>query len=323
MSIESFFKAIMTNIGVKVMSVLFAVFLWFHVTAQQEETQTFRVPLTLSGIPDSLTIVHDVPEFVEIVVKGARSRLIKLRLFGGVEASVDLSMVKRGRVNVPLSAAVLNLSDELDPREVIVERPKALSLNFERVVTKSVPVKLAFRGEIPDDVIITGKPVIIPGYVKVTGAASLISGTTVISTEEIDIRNRRGKMTREVELHVESGDVKVDPKKVLVEMEISKRAVRTLANIPPVILQDDESVITSYSPLAVSLTIEGSEELINSIVSDDVSIILNVTAREPGTYRINPEIILPNGIERYWLDIDSFEITIARREREGAQGRGE
>lgn len=316
MRFEKMMKALTANLGTKLISLFFAVFLWLVVTAQLEENQSFRVPLALSGIPDSLTIIHEVPEHIEVTIRGPRFNFIKLRLFSRLKASIDLSLAKRGRMNIPLSSAILNLSEEIDPRDVTVDSPKTLNLNFERVVTRSVAVKVAYKGEIPRDIIITGKPVLIPEKVVVRGAASIVSGISLLTTEEIDIKNKKGMITQEVGLQLGGRNITVEPNKVLLEMEISRRAVRTLANVPPTLLQDDETLVVEYSPKAVSLTIEGPEDLIKSIVADDVSIILNITTKRAGTYMLEPEIIVPQGIETYWLDVNAFEITILPRRTE-------
>ena len=310
MSFDRIIKALTRNLGAKIVSLIFAFFLWLHVTAQQGENQSFRVPLSLAGAADSLTITHDVPEFIEVTIRGSRSNLMKLRLFGRLEASVDLSKAVKGRNNVSLSAAMINLPEQIDPREVTIDNPKTLVLDFEEVVTKSVPVRIAYRGEIPDDVIIDGSPVIIPARVKITGASSVVGGIEALSTREIDIRGRRGEYSEEIELLLGGMDIRVVPDKVLIEMSIHKRAIRTLANIPPTMLGDDETLSVEYSPRVVSLTIEGPEEIIREITTEDVSVILDLTGRAPGTYVIEPEVIVPNGIERYFLDTDNFEITI-------------
>jgi YbbR domain-containing protein len=310
MSIDKIKKALTANLGAKIVSLLFAVFLWLHVTAQQLENQTFRVPLALAGIPDTLTIIHDLPEYVEVSVRGSRSNLLKLRLFGRLKATVDVSVVKPGRVNIPLSSAILNISEEFDPREVIIDEPKVLTLNFERVDSRLVPVKVAFKGEIPQDIIIRGAPAIIPDRVRVSGAMSIVNGITLLNTEEIDIRGKRGKLSQELAINMSGYNAVVTPDRVLVEIELSKRGVRTLANLPPTILQDSENILVRYSPKTVSLTIEGPEELIKGITSDEISILLNITTRLPGTYKIQPEVKLPQGIETYWLDIEYFDITI-------------
>ena len=310
MSLESIIKALTRNIGAKIVSLVFAIFLWLHVTAEQGENQSFRVPIAMAGIADSLTITHDVPEFIEVTIRGSRSNLMKLRLFGRLEATVDLSRAVKGRNTVPLSAAVINLPEQIDPREVTVDNPKTLVLNLEEVVTKSVPVRIAYRGELPDDIIIESSPVIIPSKVKITGASSVVGGIEVISTREIDIKGRRGEYSEEADLMLRGMDIRVVPDKVLIEMLIHKRAIRTLANIPPTMLRDDESLTVEYSPRVVSLTIEGPEELIREITTEDVSVILDLTGKVAGTYLIEPEVIVPKGIERYFLDVDNFEITI-------------
>jgi YbbR domain-containing protein len=311
MIIDKIKRALTANMGAKIISLLFAIFLWLHVTAQQLENQTFRVPLTLSGIPDSLTIIHDLPEHAVVSVRGSRSNLLKLRLFGRLKATVDVSVAKPGRINIPLSAAILNISEEFDPREVIIDEPKSLTLNFERVSTRLVPVKVAFKGEIPQDIIIRGAPAVIPDRIRVSGAMSVINGISLLNTEEIDIRGKRGKLSQEVRVNLSAYNAVATPDKVLVEIELSKRSVRTLANLPPTILQDSADLQVNYSPKTVSLTIEGPEELINSITADEVSILLNITTRQPGSYKIPPEVKLPQGIETYWLDIEYFDITIA------------
>ena len=308
-----FTKGLTANLGAKIIALLFAIFLWLHVTAQQIENQGFRVPLSLTGIPDSLTIIHDVPEFVEVTVRGPRSNLLKLRLFGRLKATVDLESVKRGRVNIPLSSAILNVSEDFDPRNIEVEDPKMLTLNFERVVTRVVPVRIAYRGEIPEDVIITGEPTIIPDRVQVRGAMSIVSNITLLNTEEIDIRGKRGRLTQEAAVDAGGQEVSVSPGSVLIEMELSRRGVRTLANLPPTILQDTDDVSVTFSPKTVTLTIEGPEEVIRDITSDKVSILLDITTKSNGTHKIRPEIKLPQGIERYWLDVEYFDVTISSR----------
>ncbi len=310
MSLEGIINALTRNLGAKIVSLVFAFFLWLHVTAQQGENQSFRVPLSMAGIADSLTIIHDVPEFIEVTIRGSRSNLMKLRLFGRLEATVDLSRAVKGRNTVPLSAAVINLPEQIDPREVTVDNPKSLVLNLEEVVSKSVPVRIAYRGEIPDAVIIDGSPVIIPAKVKITGASSVVGRIEVISTREIDIKSHRGEYSEEADLMLSGMDIRAVPDRVLIEMSIHKRAIRTLANIPPTLLQDDESLLVEYSPRVVSLTIEGPEEIISKITTEDVSVILDLTGKAAGTYLIEPEVIVPKGIERYFLDADNFEIKI-------------
>lgn len=301
------------NMGLKVISLALAIVLWLYVTAQQLEVQTFKVPIELVNIPDGLVLTGKTFEDADVSIKGARIDLLKLRLFGKLKAVVDCSDAKVGRVNMHLSPAALTLPEDFDIRNVSIDNPRIIVLEFEKLVTKSVPVKIAYRGQVPKDIIIRGKPIIVPEKVEIRGPKRVVSSISVVSTEEIDLRGRKKKFSEEVPVKKNRGDMEIKPQKVWVEIELSHRAVRTLANIPPTLLQDEESISVDYSPKTVSLTIEGPEEIVNNVAKDNVSIIIDATTKKEGTYRVEPQVIVPKGIEKYWLDIESFEIKVYRK----------
>ncbi|OQX86367.1 MAG: hypothetical protein B6D63_00045 [Candidatus Latescibacteria bacterium 4484_7] len=305
-------RPITENLSLKIISLIFAFMLWLYVTAQQVETQMVKAPLGVRNVPENLAIVSELPQYVEVSIKGSRSELLKLRFFNKLKAVVDCSDAKAGRLNIPLSPAILTLPNKVDIRNVTIESPRMLSIEFENVITKSVPVKIAFKGKIPDDVII-GKPVIVPDKVKLTGPSSRVNAINLVNTEEIEIRGKKKKFSQEVMVHVPEKGVVVQPDRILVEMDISKKVVRTLANLPPTLLQDDESAEVEYSPKTVSLIIEGPEDVIRNIAKDDVSIIINIASRKPGEYKIRPQVIVPQGIDKYWLDTDEFDIKILKK----------
>jgi len=294
----------------KIISVILAVFLWIHVTAQNIEEQTFKVPLELAGIPDSFVVVNDIPDFVEITINEKRARLIKLRFFGNIKGVVELPAVRKGWVNIPLSSNIIEISEDISRRNLSVDNPKFIELNLQRVLTKDVPVRLAYNGEIAKNRFIAGDPVIIPEKVSVRGASTIVEKIHFLSTNEIDIRNRTGIIKELVDLRTRDYEITVEPEKVLVELEICKLRSRKLANIPPTILMDNRNLEIKCSPPAASITVEGREEFIDEIVPSDISIILNINSVTTGTYTVKPEVIVPDRILRYQLDVDTFSVTV-------------
>jgi YbbR domain-containing protein len=299
----------MEDLGLKVISVLFAVCLWLYVTAQVGERQTFRVPLEFANMPESLTVVHDMPKDVAITMRSTRSELLKLRLLSNIKATVDLGGARRGRVIVPLSVDILNLPSGFKREDAAIVGPKSLALDFELVVHMSVPVIPVLRGAVAKDMILVGRPVVTPDRVIVSGPASAVAGVKAVETGPIDLGNKRGKFSHEVILLPAPGCGAV-PAKVLVELEVAKRAVRTISGIPPTLLQGEEGFEVEYSPKTAALTVEGPEELVNGLVPDDVSIILNIAPGSRGTVRIQPEVIVPQGIDTFSLDVASFEVRV-------------
>ncbi|MBD3179318.1 MAG: hypothetical protein GF417_06795 [Candidatus Latescibacteria bacterium] len=190
MNIKRLIRIITHNYRAKIISILCAFFLWIHVTAQRVEDQSMRVPLALTGLPDSLTVVNEIPESIEVTIKETRANLMRMRLFGDMEAIVDLSRGREGWVNFRLSPDILTFPDGEKPREVKIDKPKVLALNFRKVLTRSVPVKLVYSGNMNRKNIIMENPVIIPSTVTVRGASNVLEDINFLPTEEIDIRNR-------------------------------------------------------------------------------------------------------------------------------------
>jgi YbbR domain-containing protein len=85
-----------------------------------------------------------------------------------------------------------------------------------------------------------------------------------------------------------------------------------LANIPPTILVDEEDLFTDVYPKTVSLTLEGPKALLDTLSSGDVSVLVDLSGKPPGRYTLAPEIIVPDGVESYSMDVDSLRIMINR-----------
>ncbi|HVO76618.1 MAG TPA: CdaR family protein [Candidatus Bathyarchaeia archaeon] len=309
MRFQKVYSAVKANIGLKVISLLFAVCLWLYVTAQIGERQTFRVPLELANVPESLAVVGETPKDIGISVRSTRSEILKLRLLRNISAVVDLADATRGQFMVPLSTGILHLPAGLKLEDVAIESPKSLSFGFERVVSMSAPVTPVLRGAVAKDMILVGRPAVTPERVLVTGPASAMAGLKTVETEPIQVRSRPGRFSETVSLRSRP-KCEAMPAKVLVELEISKRSVRTISGIPPTLLHGEEGLEVEYWPKTAALTVEGPEELVNALVPDDVSIILNIAPGSRGTVRIRPEVIVPQGIDTFSLDVASFEVKV-------------
>jgi YbbR domain-containing protein len=310
---ETVVRAATANIALKMVALFCAVFLWLYVTAQLGEKQSFNVPLELVGTPETLAVVHEVPSSISITMRGPRSELLKLRLFGKVRATVALGDAHRGSVIVPLTTGILSLPEGFKREDVTIDHPKSLALDFEPVVSRYVPVRVAFSGELPKDMILVGRPAIAPERVLVRGAASVMDSVTAVWTEAIDLRNKRGRVSSKVALERSIAGREVFPGDVRVTLEVSKRAVRAIEGVPPTLLQAEAGMRVECSPKTATLTVEGPEELVNRLVPDDVSIILTLIEGKTGTYRIQPEVLVPQGIDTYSLDVESFEVKVSSK----------
>ncbi len=312
MSFESFWKAITANMGLKILSLFFALFLWFYVTAQIEGIETVQVPIEVLNIPDSLVIVSDIPRYAQVNVKGSRSELLKVRLFGNIRLTVDIGGVQGRELTVPLSRGMVSLPEGLKSEGVSIVSPRTLSILLEKRASKVIPVKPFFKGSLPKDLAFLKSPEIAPDRVIVRGPERTVEELSEVETEPIEIVARRGRFSIECELYAPS-NVDIEPKKVIVEMEISRRAERTIEGIVPTVVQSEEGYSAKCSPEFTDLMVSGPEELVRNLRPEDISILLSIPVGVRGTVYLKPEVIVPSGIDSTRTSVDAFEITVMPR----------
>jgi YbbR domain-containing protein len=130
------------NWVLKVLSLVFALVLWFFVMGERKLEVGYAVPLELQNVPDGMIVTNEVPSLVDVRISGPRTLLMNLRPTD-VHISVDLKGLKPGltsfkrleeRLNIPSGLKVTRLS------------PSFVDVKLERIREKAVPVKVLLNG---------------------------------------------------------------------------------------------------------------------------------------------------------------------------------
>jgi YbbR domain-containing protein len=183
------------NWPAKLISVFFALILWFFVTGEQTAEVGFSIPLELKNIPKSMMVVNDVPSLVDVRINGPRTILSRLRP-SDIQLSVDLKGAKKGvttfrrleeRINIPTALKITRLS------------PSALDVRLEEIREKSVPIKVAFSGT-PDKGFRLGKVEAIPAEVVVQGMIGELKKIREVLTIPVNIQDIREDISVSVSL---------------------------------------------------------------------------------------------------------------------------
>jgi YbbR domain-containing protein len=175
-------KALTENWILKLVSMVFALVLWFFVMGERRVEVGYTVPLELKNVPSDMMIANEVPSLVDVRLSGPRTMLMNLSP-SDISISVDLSDLKPGltsfkrleeRLNIPSGLKVTRLS------------PSFVDVRLDRVKTKSVPVEAVFAG-VPAEGYSLGEVKIKPPRVEVEGAESELKDVSEVMTEAVDI----------------------------------------------------------------------------------------------------------------------------------------
>jgi len=214
---------------IKLLSLAFALVLWFFVMGERKVEVGFTMPLELKNVPQGMVVVNEVPNQVEVRLSGPRTLLMNLSS-RDVSISVDLADLKPGltsfkrleeRLDIPAGLKVTRLS------------PAFIDVKLERILERPVPVRVALRGQ-PELGYRVAAVRAIPSEVLVEGAEGELQSISDVATEPVDVEgasapfavtvpvNYRGRFT--AMKREQSVEVRVNVEPVAVPLKPSRRS---------------------------------------------------------------------------------------------------
>jgi len=299
------------NIGVKLIALIVALVIWFNASGQQEVKRNYLANLSFVNIADSLTLTGRIPQEAELSITGTRRELLFMG-FRNLNVMVNMARATPGRFSQRLSVSDVILPRGVEHGDVRILSPSSVEVGVERLISKRVRVTVILSGSLVDNQILDEVPRPNPVSVTVTGPQNAVEPLEKLPTKAIDLSKIRDSVERETELDYNRELMTCVPDEVVVTISVSARGRRVLANVPPTILVDDERHMTEVFPKTVSLTIEGPQSMLDTLSSGDISVLVDLSGKSPGRYTLAPEIIVPDGIEKYVMDVDSLRILVTQ-----------
>ena len=303
-------KSLTENIGVKLIALVVAMFIWFNASGQKEVVWLKMIPIEIENVPDSLVVTGNIPAEVEISITGTKRQLI-LTGFKRISLAIDLTGASPGRHRVSLSSRNVRLPGNMDRHRIRILEPTSVDLTLERFMTRRVQATLSTTGSIPDNLyVLDGAFSITPSWTYVRGAASEVQKIEFVPTEAFELNKLKESVQREIPLDYDRSRLECRPDRVTVSARVSVKGKRILPNVPPTVLVDSEDFDARVVPSTVSLTLEGASSVLDTLSSGDVSILLNLSGRGAGVFRMVPEVILPAGANLSEMSVDSLLVNI-------------
>jgi YbbR domain-containing protein len=176
------FNQMTQNWILKLISLAFAVVLWFFVTGERKLEVSYIVPLEYRGLAGDMIIANEVPSSVSVRISGPRALLMH-HSAGDVSLAVDLKGLPAGMTSFRRLEESLNLPTGLKVTRIA---PSYVDVKLERIREKEVPVRLVMTGT-PVEGFRVVRTRIEPERVMVAGAGSELKAVTEVMTEPVDL----------------------------------------------------------------------------------------------------------------------------------------
>ncbi len=179
------------NWTLKLAALVLAVMLWLAVTANQPERATFRnVPVEVDLRDPDWRLERTVPEYVAITLQGPRGELMDLssdppRLVLPVERvsdSVEVQVVPLQWIQLPTGVR---------ETRVLRMRPDTIRLHYQRLETRTLPVQIYTRGDLPQGYSLSLPLHTNPSSVSVRGPTGVLSRIDSVPLLPVDLSGLR------------------------------------------------------------------------------------------------------------------------------------
>lgn len=268
--------------GLKIVSVAFAVMLWFMVSSQRAAVERgLRIPLELQNLPVNLEMIEPPQEAVDVRVRGAADLLGRL-VAGDLVATVDLSAAQPGRRLFHISTERVKAPFAVEVTQIT---PASIAIRFEPSATRIVPIQPSVEGE-PAVGFIVGEITAQPRLVEVVGPESALRRVEEAITEPIWVGSASSAVKSTVVLGVAESGVRV---------KTTRSAIVTVAIVPapetrmlsgvPVRLRNLATRLTArVVPATVTVRVRGVKAVVEKLRGASVVAYVDVNGISEGDY---------------------------------------
>lgn len=257
------------NLGIKISSIILALFIYAYVFSREEHESVFPVTVTLAGLPDDLTYQGEVPERVRVRIRARGIDLVKLRA-QPPRAVIELKEASPGQLQRPVTTADVRIPNgNLAQVRSIVDQP-VLRLHIEPLIRRRVPVLATVAGTPAEGAVLSGVIDVDPDSVEVRGPASLLEAIETLRTEEIDLDGRSSTVEESALIRVPDDLwVAVDEVRVEVPIELVERQVLgpVPVGLPPAL-----GLAWTTQPESVRVRVQGPPSLLEALAPGEIEV---------------------------------------------------
>jgi YbbR domain-containing protein len=275
------------NLGLKVLAIVLAVLLWLTVAGEHVVERSLRVPLEFRNIPETLEIVGNAPDTVDVRLRGSSALLSRVQ-GGEIVAVLDLTTARAGSRLFPLRSDEVRAPFGVEVSQVI---PSTLALELEKSARRSVPIVPATDG-VPAPGFIVGKVSAEPAMVDIVGPESRVGQVHEATTEPVAIKDAKSRVRDGVTVGVVDTSVRLaQPQIAQVTVEIWPAPVeRRIADVPVRYRNVAQGLSAQLSPRFVQILVRGAQEVLSQLQADGVQASVDLAGLGTGRYNLRVQV---------------------------------
>lgn len=217
------------NWGLKLISLIFAILLWYFVVGEDKVDTTVYIPVEIVNLPKELVISNQFKKQLEVTVSGPRG------LINGINRQRTTRTINLAKAT-PGTIVIRNEPETIQfPRGVTISRiqPSHITLLVDELVEKELPVQAKTTGVPANGHELTGV-VFEPPLIKISGPKAVVGREKILTAKPIDISGLKGPATIQIPLELRPALLELMGETVVTANVVirEKTTEKTISDIP-------------------------------------------------------------------------------------------
>lgn len=284
-----------------------------EISIQVDDRVTRVFPLTITNVSEgdqTRSIETASPEVSQVTISGPSSAVdrvvsVVLPVSLGEEVNDYDGMFTPYAVDAsgqPITEVEIEPSD-VRTRVEVQTRGKSVSVIPNTMGTPPEGYSIEQRRAIPDTIVVDGPPEVLADLLFVNTEAVDVSN----ATESFSTRVGLADLPEEVRVIDASGGT-VEVRIAIVSTTQTSQSLSAL-RVEQIGLESGLSV--EIDPAQVSLQVSAPIEILQAMRAEDIKVFVDLTGLGPGTYTLQPEVLVPQGAT--WLGNEPSSVTVTIR----------
>lgn len=305
--VKTFFisKNVLTFLVFLLLSTIF----WFVHTLDRERQSIIKLEINYTGIPEDIEIKNQLPRQIDVTIRDEGMKLLHYSREKLDPITIDMARVyfSKGKIIITPDQLKAKISDYVLPTTAVLKiTPDSISVNYQKLATKELPVKIGGKVSLAKQYIYSDSLRIDPSKVKVFGPEYILDTMKAVYTEEVDLKNVADTTILKSKLRVPKDvkfsfyDVNIG---IFVEMFTENRI-----EIPITIINAPNNLNVRVFPVSVSATYNVGLSNYTKVNVNNIKVVFDYKEIENRLSRKSRLQILNNSLYISNLRIDPDEV---------------
>jgi YbbR domain-containing protein len=293
--LKEFLKILTHNFGLKILSLLFAIVLFFIVRTDKDLSFEKIAKIKLITSPNMI-IIGPSERSLDLIIRQQSSIFSVSPSEVQLTGEIDILSETPGRVRVKISRE--NFPHLPKHYTVFIERPY-LDVDIDKIQEKILPIQTVLKGD-PQNGFMIDSVKVVPSHVKVSGARQELARTQNLFTLPIIIEGIHRNLETDANIELEeTSSISAIDKNVHVLIAVAPKKFQRLFRAVPIELQGIYKKLPSriqMRPNTIDIEISGERDILNKVGPSDVRVFLNTSDLKAGWQDKKIKIRMPKNL---------------------------